>query len=80
MCLAYLMYRSGLVPRLIGGLGPLGGPLIFVAATGMLFGLYSPDSPVLFGTAVPVFGWELSLALWLILKGLRPVALHRAAG
>ena len=77
VCMAYLMYRSGLVPRFIGVLGLVGGPLIFVAATGVLFGLYSQQSPILFGAAVPVFGWELSLALWLIIKGFRPAALQR---
>jgi hypothetical protein len=79
VCLAYLMYRSGLVPRFIGALGLVGGPLIFVAATGVLFDQYSPTSPVVFGAAVPVFGWELSLALWLIIKGFRPTALQRGA-
>lgn len=77
VCMAYLMYRSGLVPRFIGVLGLVGGPLIFVAATGVLFGLYSQQSPILFGAAVPVFGWELSLALWLIIKGFKPAALQR---
>jgi hypothetical protein len=79
VCMAYLMYRSGLVPRFIGALGLVGGPLVFVAAIGVLFGLYSQMSPVVFGAAVPVFGWELSLALWLIIKGFKPGALQRAA-
>jgi Domain of unknown function (DUF4386) len=40
LMLAYLMYRSGLVPRLIAVLGLIGGPLIFASSAAVLFGLY----------------------------------------
>jgi Domain of unknown function (DUF4386) len=33
LLLAYLMYRSGLVPRLIAVVGLIGGPLIFVSSS-----------------------------------------------
>ena len=67
--LASLMYTSRLVPRWIGTLGLVGGVLIFASAIAELFGLYSQVSVAGALTAVPVFGWELSLAFWLILKG-----------
>ena len=36
--LACLMWRSRLIPRFIAGLGVVGGPLLFVSATAILFG------------------------------------------
>src|SRR6266705_2134008 len=58
--LAYLMYRSGLVPRFIAVLGLVGGPLIFASAIAELFGLYKQVSVWGAVTAVPVFAWELT--------------------
>lgn len=37
LLLAYLMYRSGLVPRLIAVVGLIGGPLIFASSAAVLF-------------------------------------------
>jgi Domain of unknown function (DUF4386) len=67
--LAYLMYRSRLVPRFIAVLGLAGGPLIFASAVAELFGAYRQVSVWGSLTAVPVFAWELSLAIRLIVKG-----------
>jgi hypothetical protein len=73
--MAYVMYKSRLVPRFIGVLGLIGGPLIFASAVAELFGLYQQVSAWGAITAIPVFAWELTLAFWLILKGFRPSAL-----
>ena len=75
LMLAYLMYRSQLVPRFIALIGLIGGPLIFASGMAVLFGLYQQVS--LWGaiTAIPVFAWEMSLAAWLIAKGFRPASL-----
>jgi hypothetical protein len=70
--LAYLMYRSQLVPRPIARLGLIGGPMIFSSAMAMLFGLYEQGSAVSILAAIPVFCWEMSLAGWMIVKGFRP--------
>lgn len=70
--LAYLMYRSGLVPRFIAVLGLVGGPLIFASAVAELFGVYKQVSVPGALTAVPVFAWELTLAVWLIASGFKP--------
>jgi len=75
LLLAYLMYRSGLVPRLIAVVGLIGGPLIFVSSAAVLFGLYDQVSAWGFVAAIPVFAWEMSLAIWLIAKGFKPSAL-----
>jgi hypothetical protein len=67
--LAYLMWRSRLVPRFIAGLGLAGGPLLFISAIAVLFGAYQQVSLPGAIAPLPVFAWELGLALWLILKG-----------
>lgn len=78
--LAYLMYRSGLVPRFIGLLGLVGGPLIFASATATLFDLYDQVSAAGLLAAVPVFAWEVLLAYWLVVKGFRGAVPQPAAG
>jgi hypothetical protein len=75
--MAYLMFRSGLVPRYVGVLGLVGGPLIFVSAVGVMFGLYDQVSVPGAIAAIPVFAWELSLAFTLIIRGFRQSALTR---
>jgi hypothetical protein len=75
LLLAYLMYRSRLVPRLIAVIGLTGGPLIFVSSAAVLFGLYEQVSAWGMIAAIPVFVWEMSLAIWLIVKGFRPSAI-----
>jgi len=64
-------YRSGLVPRVIAGLGLIGGPVIFAAGTAELFGLFQQISVWGSIAAVPVFAWEMSLAVWMIVKGFK---------
>jgi hypothetical protein len=53
--MAYLMYRSRLVPPFIPVLGLIGGPLVFASVTGVLFGLYQQYSAVPAVAAVPEF-------------------------
>jgi len=69
LMLAYLMHRGRLVPRFIAWLGLIGGPLLFAFATAVMFGLVSQVSAWGAAAALPVFGWEMSLAVWLIIKG-----------
>ena len=75
--IAYLMYRSGLVPRFIPVLGLIGGPLVFASGAAQMFGLYEQVSVWAAIAALPIFAWEVSLALYLILKGFRPSAATR---
>ncbi len=70
--LGYLMYRSGLVPRGMAMLGLIGGPLLIVAFVGVLFGVFEQVSlPVAIAT-IPEFVWELSLGIYLTVKGFQP--------
>lgn len=41
-----------------------------VSATAMLFGVYGQSTHTIL--ALPVFAWEVSLAIWLIAKGFSP--------
>jgi len=72
LLLGYLMYRSGLVPRLIPVLGLIGASLLIASATAALFrGDYLVPVLAVIAT-VPIFAWELSLGLWLVFKGFKP--------
>src|SRR5207237_1000868 len=72
LLLGYLMYRSGLVPRLIPVMGLIGAPLLIASVTTTLF---RGNDPILAFQAIstaPIFLWELSLGLWLVIKGFKP--------
>ena len=71
LVLAWLMWRSRLIPRFIAGLGLVGGPLLFVSATAILFGAFQQVSLPGAVAPLPVFAWELGLAFFLILTGFR---------
>ncbi len=68
--LGYLMWKSGLVPRRMALLGLIGGPLILVRATLILFGVVEPGdaTDVLAG---PQILWEASLGVYPLVKGFR---------
>jgi hypothetical protein len=71
--LAYLMHKSQLVPRSIAVLGMVGGPLIFASSIAVMFGLYEQASAGGMVIALPVFAWEVSLAVWMIAKGFKSI-------
>jgi hypothetical protein len=72
LLLGYLMYRSGLVPRLLPVLGLVGAPLILASSTAILFGIDHAGSAWQAIATAPIFVWELSLGIWLVVKGFRP--------
>lgn len=65
--LAWFLRRRGLVPRFIPVLGLVGGPLVGVMNLGVMFGF----TGVLPLAVVPVFAWEITLAGYLVVRGLR---------
>ena len=67
--MAYLMYKSGLVPRSIPVLGLIGGPLVFAYHAAQMLGLYDQIPAWAAVAVVPIFAWELTLAIWLIARG-----------
>ena len=72
--LGYLFYRSGLVPRVMPALGLIGGPLMISSVIGQLFGVNEQVSTWSLIALVPIFLWEFSLGIWLVVKGFRPSA------
>jgi Domain of unknown function (DUF4386) len=74
LILGYLMFRSGLVPRPMALLGLIGGPLLCLAGIAVLFGLVPQGGAQQSLAAMPEFFWELSLGIYLTVKGFRPAA------
>jgi hypothetical protein len=72
LLLGSLMYRSGLVPRIIPLVGLIGGPLLLASDTAIMFGLWEQFSLPAGIATLPVALWEFSLGVWLVAKGFRP--------
>ncbi len=72
LLLGTLMYRSRLVPRIIPTMGLVGAPLLLAATVATLFGSVEQFSPVASLAALPVAAWELSLGIYLVVKGFKP--------
>jgi hypothetical protein len=79
MLLGTLMYRSRLVPRLIPTIGLIGGVLLLADVTAIFFGSYGLGTVWHGIAAAPIFVWELSLGLWMVVKGFKPSAITTAA-
>jgi Domain of unknown function (DUF4386) len=72
LLLGSLLYRSRLVPRVIPAIGLIGGPILIIVVLAMLLGGRVPPPSWASLAAVPVAAWELSLGVWLVVKGFRP--------
>jgi hypothetical protein len=72
LLLGTLMYRSRLVPRVIPAIGLIGAPLLIIAVFATLFGQHSSLTGLAAIPVIPVAAWELSLGVWLVVKGFRP--------
>jgi hypothetical protein len=70
--LGYLMYRSGPVPRGMAMLGLIGSPLIILSGIAVLFDVIEPGSSAQVIATIPEFFWELSLGIYLMVKGFKP--------
>ena len=70
LLLGSLLYRSRLVPRIIPVVGLIGAPFLICTIIATLFGGFKLGSPEI--AALPVAAWELSLGIWLVVKGFKP--------
>jgi hypothetical protein len=77
LLLGSLLYRSGLVPRIIPLLGLIGAPILLASDTAVMFGLWSQLSPLALLATVPIATWEFSLGVYLVVRGFKPVASWR---
>jgi len=75
LLLGYILYRSGLVGRIIPIIGLVGGPLILLSDLATILGVWGQVSVpgLLFGLPVAVF--EFSVGVHLAVKGFRSAAL-----
>jgi hypothetical protein len=69
LLLGFLLYKSRLVPRLLSLIGIVGGPILLVGYLAVMFGLIGQDAPSKALAALPVALFELSLGVWLVVKG-----------
>lgn len=72
MLLGYLMYRSGLLARGLALLGLIGGPVVVAAGIAVLFGVFKAGSTAQTIATAPEFVYELSLGIYLTVKGFKP--------
>jgi len=72
LLLGWLLFQSRLVPRVLPVIGLVGAPLLVAADIAVLFGLIDRSSTPALLTALPIALWELSLGVWLVVKGFRP--------
>jgi hypothetical protein len=70
--LGYLLYRSGLVPRIFPLIAFVGAPLLLASDVAVFFGAYANVSAFALLAAVPVATFEFSLGVYLIVKGFKP--------
>jgi hypothetical protein len=72
--LGTLMYTSRLVPRVIPTIGLVGAPLLLAANLATLFGHNEQTSGVTMLATLPIACWEISVGVWMTVKGFRPAA------
>ena len=77
VCLATVLYRARLVPRIIPTLGLIGAPILAASALATLFGAYDQVSGPALVAALPIAIWEFSLGVWLTVKGFTSPASSR---
>ena len=74
LLLGYLLYRSGLVPRILPLIAFVGAPLLLVSDLAIFVGVYENVSPLALVAAIPVAVFEFSFGVYLIVKGFKPGA------
>ena len=75
LLLGFLLYKSRLVPRGLALIEIVGGPVLIVGYLAVMFGLIGPDAALKALSAIPVALFELSVGVWLIVKGFNPSAI-----
>ena len=75
LLLGYILYRSGLVGRVIPIIGLVGGPLILLSDLATILGIWGQVSTPGLLFALPVAVFEFSVGVYLTVKGFRPAAL-----
>lgn len=71
LLLGFLLYRSGLVPRMLATIGMIGALPLVAGYIGVMFGFIDRISPWSALSAVPVAVFEFSLGVYLVVKGFK---------
>lgn len=71
LLLGTLLYRSGLVPRILPLIGLAGAPLLLISSTATMFGLNEQVSVLSAFAGLPIATWELGLGIYLVVKGFK---------
>ena len=77
---SYLLFRTGLVPKPLAIFGMVTAVLVFGAGLLDMFGIIEPLSTAKGILALPVGVYEMSLAVWLIVKGFNKQKLNELRG
>lgn len=70
--LGWLLWDSRLVPRALAALGVAGGAIVLTSNAAQLAGVIPLNGALAGAAAVPIFAFEVWLAVLLIVTGLRP--------
>ena len=71
LLLGSILYRSRLVPRILPIVGFIGAPLLVASVIATLGGAVDQVSPLAGLAALPIALWEISLGVWLVVRGFR---------
>lgn len=71
LLLGPLMYRSGLLPRILPVFGFIGAPLLIIGVIGVLLGLWGPASPIAGIAALCLIVWEFGMGIYLLTRGFK---------
>jgi hypothetical protein len=77
LLLGSLLYQSRLVPRILPVLAFIGAPLLVASAMASLFGVTDYGSGASGLLSLPIALWELSLGIYLVVKGFRAAGLQQ---
>ncbi len=67
-----LLYRSGLVPRILPTMGLIAAPLLLAASVATVLGLTEQGSVWFAPGGALIFVWELSVGIYMVVKGFKP--------
>lgn len=77
---SYLLFRTGLVPKPLALFGMATAVSVFIAGLLEMFGVIEPISTAKGLLALPLGVYEMSLAVWLIVKGFNKQRLDKLKG
>lgn len=75
LLLGYLLYKSRLVPRALPVMAFIAAPLLLASAAARVWEIGGTPSSLWLVLGIPIAVWELSLGVYLTVKGFKPSAI-----